>query len=252
MSESVARTRLDPVDPALLKGLREHVHDALRRAIISGEIPSGALLNERQMAEELGVSTTPLKEALRRLENEGLIVTEPRRGTRVTFDAAQAEEMALARAALESMIARMAATRITDAEIAKLRGVAAEMGVATKTGDAARLIVLNEAFHDGIHAASGCRYLQRILVGQRVYDHATRNFLLADVEERGRALVEHNAIFEALARRDPDAAERAMRDHVVRSGRQHVKAAFERRQGQATGRQIIHGGTATPHQEQAS
>ena len=112
MSENIARTRLDPVDPSLLKGLREHVHDALRRAIISGEIPSGALLNERQMAEQLGVSTTPLKEALRRLENEGLIVTEPRRGTRVTFDAAQAEEMALARAALESMIARMAATRI--------------------------------------------------------------------------------------------------------------------------------------------
>src|SRR5688572_16893814 len=86
------RAPLAPVDPAFLRGLREHVHDVLRRAIISGDIPAGARLNERQLADELGVSTTPLKEALRRLETEGLVATEPRRGVRVTFDAGQAEE----------------------------------------------------------------------------------------------------------------------------------------------------------------
>ena len=66
------RARLEPVDPVYLKGLREHVHETLRRAIIAGDIPSGTVLNERQVALELGVSTTPLKEALRRLEEETL------------------------------------------------------------------------------------------------------------------------------------------------------------------------------------
>jgi DNA-binding GntR family transcriptional regulator len=227
--ESGAPPRLQPVDPVYLKGLREHVHDLLRRAIIAGELPSGAILNERQMAEQLGVSTTPLKEALRRLEGEGLIVTEPRRGIRVTFDAAQAEEMALARAALESMIARMAATRIDDSGVERLSAIIAKMTEATAASATDDLIALNELFHDAIHEISRCSYLQRILVGQRVYVHTARQFILGDPAERIRALGEHRAIFDALARRDSDTAEREMRDHVVRSGRQHVKTAFEKR-----------------------
>ncbi len=222
-------TRLAPVDPAYLKGLREHVHEHLRRAIVHGEIPSGTILNERQVAEQLGVSTTPLKEALRRLEGEGFVVTEPRRGIRVTFDAAQAEEMALARAALEGMIARMAAQRIDAAATARLRTIVGQMAEATAAGATDRLILLNESFHDAIHDASGCRYLQRILIGQRVYVHTARQLILGDPDERKRALAEHTAIFEALAAGDPDAAERAMRDHVVRSGRHHVQIAFQNR-----------------------
>ena len=221
--------RLEPVDPIYLKGLREHVHEALRRAIVQGEIPSGTVLNARQGAEQLGVSTTPLKEALRRLEGEGLVVTEPRRGIRVTFDAAQAEEMALARAALEGMIARVTADRIDDAGAAKLAAIVAEMTQATERGETDRLIALNERFHDAIHEISGCHYLQRILVGQRVYVHTARQFILSEPAERIRALAEHRAIFEALARRDADAAERCMRDHVVRSGRHHVETAFRNR-----------------------
>lgn len=228
------RARLIPFDPSILKGLRDHVHATLRAAIISGELPTGAHLNERQLASELGISTTPVKEALRRLEGEGLIVTEPRRAVRVSFDARQAEEMALARAALESMIARMAASRIDTARLKALEQTFAKMAAVTQTGGAQELIALNEEFHEAIHEASGCAYLQRVLVGQRVYDHATRAFLLGEPEERERALSEHRAILDALARRDSDAAERAMRDHVIRSGRQHVKAAFERRSASST------------------
>lgn len=220
---------LPSLDPNMLKGLREHVHEQLRQSIISGQLPTGSLLNERQAAAELGVSTTPLKEALRRLELEGLVRTEPRRGIRITFDAAQAEEMALARAALESMIARLAAVRITDEALAALRAVGESMRQATQAGVVRRLIALNETFHDTIHAASGCRYLQRLLAGQLVYDKATRRFLLNDSEERERALQEHLSILAALEARDEDAAERAMRDHIVRSGRQHVQTAFARR-----------------------
>ncbi len=225
-----ARSRLAPVDPAYLRGLREHVHDVLRRAIIGGELPAGSWLIERQLAAELGVSTTPLKEALRRLELEGLVATEPRRGVRVTFDSNQAYEMALARAALEAMISRMAAERIDDTTIAALRAIVARMEAATKVGDVDVLIAANEEFHDLIHTASGCRYMPRLIETQRVFVHTARYVILSDVEERGRAFAEHRAIFEALAAHDGDGAERAMRDHVLRSARQHVKTAFERRE----------------------
>lgn len=223
------RPRLEPVDPAYLMGLREHVHHVLRRAIIAGELPAGTWLNERQMATELGVSTTPLKEALRRLESEGLVATEPRRGVRVTFDAGQAEEMALARAALEGMIARMAAQRIDAEGTVRLGAIVDAMALATTAGEVETLIALNEQFHDGIHAISGCRYLQRLTEGQRIYVHTARAIILGDADERARAFGEHRAIFNALVARNPDEAERTMREHVVRSAQQHVRTAFERR-----------------------
>ena len=99
---------------------------------------------------------------------------------RVTFDAGQAEEMALARAALESMIARMTAQRIDNRSAAELGRTVAHMAAATKGGEVDQLIALNEQFHDAIHQISGCRYLQRLLVGQRVYVHTARALILGD------------------------------------------------------------------------
>jgi DNA-binding GntR family transcriptional regulator len=110
-----------------------------------------------------------------------------------------------------------------------LAAIIERMTKATAASATDDLIALNELFHDAIHEISRCSYLQRILVGQRVYVHTARQFILSDPAERIRALGEHRAIFEALARHDSDAAEREMRDHVVRSGRQHVRAAFENR-----------------------
>ena len=217
---------IEPVAPVFLKSLREHVHDSLRRAIIAGRFRPEQRLNERHLAIELGVSTTPLKEALRRLEGEGLVRIEARRGVFVTFTAAQAEEMALARAALESMIARLAARRATATQRAGLRRTVAAMAAATEVGDVEELIALNERFHGEIHTASGCAYLQRLLDGQRMYDHATRVALLTDEAERRSALTEHQTILQALLQADPDRAERAMRDHIVRSGQQHVRSVF--------------------------
>lgn len=218
--------RLTPVDPNYLKSLRDHVHDALRRAIIGGRFPCGEKLNERQLATELGVSTTPLKEALRRLEAEGLIRTEARRGVFVTFSARQAEEMTLARAAIESMIAREAAKHAGAKDLAALAALIEEMREATAAAEIERLVAINERFHDRIHEASTCRYLARLQDGQRMYDHATRLALHGEAAERKRALAEHEAIFKAIADHDQDRAERAMRDHIVRSGQRHIERVF--------------------------
>jgi DNA-binding GntR family transcriptional regulator len=220
--------RIGRLDPMVLRGLRDHVQEALREAIISGRFRSGDKLNERPLAAELGVSTTPVKEALQRLQIDGLVRIEPRRGAYVRFNAEQAEQMMLARAALEGMIAREAAQRVSDDDLAGLDHHIAEMGHATQAGAVEQLIVLNEKFHDAIQIASGCGYLVSLLDGQRMYDHAARIALLGDPAERKRALREHRAIARALADRDADRAELAMRDHIIRSGRQHVETVFGR------------------------
>jgi DNA-binding GntR family transcriptional regulator len=218
--------RVVPVQPIFLANLRDHVHHNLRNAIVAGQFTNGERLNERDLAREMGVSTTPLKEALRQLETEGLVRTEARRGVYVTFGAQQAEEMSLARAALESMIARMAAKRASEPDVAMLRQLVRNMDEATTAGDIEHLIELNEAFHSQIHEASGCDYLRRLQGKQQMYNHTTRVALLGEAEERGRALIEHRAIAEAIAMGDQDAAERIMRDHIVRSGQRHVQTVF--------------------------
>jgi DNA-binding GntR family transcriptional regulator len=222
--------RIGRLDPMVLRGLRDHVQEALREAIISGRFQSGDKLNERLLAAELGVSTTPVKEALQRLQIDGLVRIEPRRGAYVRFNAEQAEQMMLARAALEGMIAREAARRASDDDLAGLDHHVAEMGHATQAGAVEQLIALNERFHDAIQAASGCAYLVSLLDGQRMYDHAARIALLGDPAERKRALREHRAIARALGDHDADRAEAAMRDHIIRSGRQHVETVFGRHQ----------------------
>jgi DNA-binding GntR family transcriptional regulator len=224
--ETHPNARLGPLDPMILRGLRDHVHEALREAIISGRFRSGDKLNERLLAAELGVSTTPVKEALQRLATDGLVRIEPRRGVYARFNADQAEQMMLARAALEGMIAREAARRAGDNDLAGLDHHIAEMGRATEAGAVEQLTMLNEKFHDAIQAASGCAYLVSLLDGQRIYDRATRAALLSDATERKRALREHRAIARALADRDAARAELAMQDHIIRSGRQHIETVF--------------------------
>lgn len=229
----MAAARLEAIDQSYFKNLREHVHGVLRGAIVSGQFEPDERLSERRIAAELGVSTTPVKEALRRLEAEGLVTTRPRRGIHVAFGEAQAEEMTLARAALESTIAHIAAKRITDAALAELGGCVAMMGEATQAGDARLLFALNTQFHDAIHAASRCSYLTRLIGAQRAYDQAARVALLGDQAERERALAEHTGIYQALAARDAEGAERAMREHILRSGRRHIALAFASSKGES-------------------
>jgi DNA-binding GntR family transcriptional regulator len=213
---------LSPVEPVFLKSLRSHVYGLVRDAILSGKLKSGEKLNERQLASSLGISTTPLKEALRALEAEGLVRSEARRGIYVTFDPAQAEEMMLARAAIESMIARQAAKRVSEEQILRMRELLVEMRTGLETVDVLELINLNEQFHDVIHEASGCAYLRRLQGGQSIYNHTARLSVLSEERERFLAVEEHQAIADAIAERRPELAEQRMRDHVIRSGEKHL------------------------------
>jgi DNA-binding GntR family transcriptional regulator len=221
-----ALSPIEPVAPHLLRSLREHVHERLRRAIVAGRFRNGERLNERALAEMLGVSTTPVKDAIRKLESEGLVRTEARRGVFVEFSVGQALQMALGRAALESVMAHIAANHVTPADIAELARLIEEMEHATAHSALEDLVTLNEAYHGMIHRISGCSYLERRLDGQRMYDHAQRIALLSEPMERGQGFDEHSAIFQALKARDAELAEQRMRRHIVRSAKAHVRQVF--------------------------
>ncbi|OWV97321.1 GntR family transcriptional regulator [Rhizobium sp. R72] len=222
--------RIEKIDPRFLTTLRDHVHKTLRAAILSGRFRADERVNERQLAEQLGVSTTPIKEALRQLETEGLVETLPRRGVLIRFNAGWAEEMILARAALESMIAHLAAKRITKDEALKLGETVALMNAATENGGADDLIALNETFHEKIHVASRCQYLSRMIERQQFYDASIRRVIHSDTKERDKALAEHTAIAAAIVSNDSDRAERMMRDHVVRSGETYLSIVFRKKE----------------------
>lgn len=218
---------LPPLDQTARLSLRDHVRQSLRMAIIGGTFRKGERLNERKLAEDLAVSTTPLKEALRQLEAEGLIETLPRRGLIVRYDRAFAEEMILTRAVLESTIAALAARRVTDAQATQMKAVVRLMGEATQAGEIGELITLNEQFHAEIHIASGSVHMARLVDQQHLYDDGARRIIQSDRSESATALAEHTAICDAILAGDSARAEAVMRQHVLRSGERYLKLAFD-------------------------
>jgi DNA-binding GntR family transcriptional regulator len=222
--------RIEKLDPRFLSTLRDHVHRTLRSAILSGRFAPDERVNERQLAEQLGVSTTPIKEALRQLETEGLVETLPRRGVIIRFDSSWAEEMILARAALESMIAHLAAKRIDSDAATAIEATVEKMRIATDKGEADQLISLNEVFHEQIHVASQCQYLARMIERQQFYDASIRRVIHSDPEERQKAFGEHAAIANAIISGSIEKAERVMRDHVVRSGDTYLDIIFKKKE----------------------
>lgn len=219
---------LAPLDALAIAGLREHVHRAIRQAILSGTYEAGARLNERSLAEQLGVSTTPVKEALRQLDAEGLVLTKPRSGVIVRFDYAWAEEMILARAAIESTIARLAAQRVTEADKPGLHGIVENMRKATGDGSPEDLIKLNEVFHGHIRSVARANYLRVLNDRQDVYDTSARRVIHMDPRERQRAFEEHSAICKAVIAGNADAAEAAMKAHVMRAGESYLNLVFSK------------------------
>lgn len=114
--------------PADFRSLRDLAYDDIRDAILSGALPPGQRVKERDVAQQMGISTTPVKEALRRLEQEGLVVSQPRRGAVVsTLVQIPVQEIEEIRGKLEAMAARLAATRMTDAEQEHLQSIVADM-----------------------------------------------------------------------------------------------------------------------------
>lgn len=190
--------------------------------IRSGQLAAGARLTELEIAERLSISRTPVREAIRRLEADGLVSHEPRVGAIVrTLDYAEVMELYEMRNVLEGTAARMAARSASEVEIAELASINDEM--ATVDDDPLRLAALNQRFHLTLIDAARNRYLVKSV--QSV--HKTMLILgSTTLEAAGRAkmaIAEHAEILAALSTRDGAAAEAAMRRHMEAAHRARLQ-----------------------------
>lgn len=203
-----------------LPSLRERVYDKLRDAIISGRLAPGERVKERELAAYMHISTTPVKEALRRLEQEGLIITRSRRGTTVSDVAlTSVEEIAETRSALESLGARFAAAKMSTSEIDQLSGLLERMKAYTASRDLDNLVAANTEFHRRIREGSGNYFICRFVDTLAPFDRSIRQRALSYPDEARRGYDEHASILSAIVRRAGARAERSMRDHILRTAR---------------------------------
>jgi DNA-binding GntR family transcriptional regulator len=223
----------DPVRSAPPKSLRQHleevpqhgsttdaVTDALREAILDGSLPPSSWLREDELATQLRVSRTPVREALRRLGDEHLTVRSAHRGSMVApMSLDDVLAVYAVREALEALAARMTAARQPPGIVETLLDVHSRMSDAVEQGDFSLARQLNFEFYRAIRDGSGNPYLQRFL--QQV-EHAIRRFTSSTLDSPARAtevLKEHQGIIEAVAAGDPDlAAQRAA--ELVRRARE--------------------------------
>ncbi len=209
---------LKPVDANFMLG--DHIYGVLRDAILGMDIYDPATdlrLDERALAEQLGISRTPVREALVRLEQDGFVVVLARKGVfvlRKSID--EIAEMITVWAALESMAARLATERATDTELASLR----RMGKRFSTSKAsARIEEYSEAnieFHQRILELSRCSMLKSIADGLFLHMRAVRRHAMPEKDRTERSVVDHIHIIEAIEARDADLASRLVREHTMR------------------------------------
>jgi DNA-binding GntR family transcriptional regulator len=198
---------------------------ALKRAICAMDIydhPHEIRLDERKLSEGLGVSRTPIREAMTLLEQEGFVRTRPRRGIYVVKKTKrEIVEMITVMAALESMAARLAADRATEADIADLHGLMDDF----RSGNDARLDEYsgaNIAFHQAIIRMSGCGLLAEMTENLFIHMRAIRKITIQQENRAARSVTDHFRIIDALERHDPDLAERLAREHTLGLAR-HVE-----------------------------
>lgn len=207
--------RLLPVNLDSYKPLRELVLEAIREAIINGTLKPRERLMEIQLAEELGVSRTPVREALRKLELEGFIVMVPRKGAYVADlsfkDIADVFEI---RAALEALAAGLAAERITDEELEEMERLLVEKAEAIAANDMEKLIEVDTKFHDAIYRASRNERLYAIINNLREQIQRFRTTSLAYPGRMKQSLDEHRGIVEALQARDIQLARNLAQEHI--------------------------------------
>lgn len=196
------------------QALRDIVCDELRSGIISGRYPPGTRLVETHLANELGVSRNPVREALRVLQAEGFIAMVPRKGAVVAeLDLTQTNDMFTVRIVLEGLAARLAASNASDQELGVLWKLVKGHHNALERGDRARMGRMNREFHELVLVASRNEYLAGILKALR----GRMQWLSSRSVEHGpseRFLAEHVEMLGAIAARDEDQAQKLAEAHA--------------------------------------
>jgi DNA-binding GntR family transcriptional regulator len=200
------------------------VHDRLRDAILRGEIPAGHTTTQANLAGEFGIGRTPLREALRMLQREGLVVSEPNRRVRIAgLSASDAEDLYVLRIPVEAVAIRVTVPKLVSADLAELEGLLAQMDHYMQTRDNIGFRKPHRAFHMLLVSGSGPRGAE--MIGQ-LFDHAERYRLAfgantpAASEQRR---IEHRSIVDAVVAGDADRAVTLLVAHYLHT----VELIFE-------------------------
>ena len=225
-NDTQAAVRVLPI--AAPRVLKEQVYSILREAISKMDIystPNPPRLDERKLAEEIGVSRTPVREAFSRLEQEGFVRNIPRRGTFVVRKTKQEViEVVYAMAALESMAARLATERATDEDIARLHDLCDPYDDVEARARINEYSDSNVEFHQTLIGLSGCSLIESMANSLFLHMRAIRAEALKDLEHHrsDQSVKDHRRIIKALEDRDADLAERLVREHALSLGR-HIE-----------------------------
>lgn len=210
----------------------ERVYRELRERIITGALVASTRIVEVSIAAELDVSRTPVREAVKRLESEQLLVDDPLRGLVVRGpQVGEIEDVYRVREVLDGLATRLAVPRITEEDIALLEIVLETMREAIRDGQMQRIVTANIAFHDILYRCAGNVHLSRVARDLRDYVRRFSTEAFASPERVEAVVDEHVRILDALRRRDADAAEAASREHLRAArafvARLHLREAIE-------------------------
>ncbi|MCX8085743.1 MAG: GntR family transcriptional regulator [Rhodocyclaceae bacterium] len=209
----------DDEKPLALPALYEQVAERLRARIYAHELAPGAWIDEQALADEFGISRTPLREALKVLAAEGLVVLKPRRGCYVAqLSERDLDEIFPVLALLEGHAAEQACRRLSSADFARLEALHAELERHAAAHDTDRFFEANQAFHNALQSLAGNRWLSQLIDDTRKFLKLTRRDSLRLEGRIEQSLAEHRQLLAALARRDAAAVCQAMQAHIL-SGR---------------------------------
>ncbi len=195
--------------------LRDVVFQTLEQAILLGQLKPGERLMEIHLANRLGVSRTPIREAIRKLEQEGLVVNIPRRGAHVAeITKKDLSDVLEVRSALEELAAELACDRITDEELAELREACANFISAIENNNLEQSVRQDIALHDVIYKASHNDRLIQMATNLRMQMYRYRIEYLKDASVHPVLIREHRTLVDCIERRDVAGAKKVMRSHI--------------------------------------
>ena len=216
--------------------LRDVVFQTLRQAILREDLAPGERLMEIPLANKLGVSRTPLREAIRMLEQEGLVVMIPRRGAQVAgISEKSLRDVLEVRKSLEKLAVELACERMTEEDMKEMNRAEEAFSAAVHEGDALRIAETDEQFHDVIYNSTGNTKLVQLLNNLREQMYRYRLEHIKDEKSRLSLLEEHQRMMTALRSRDVELAKKAAGEHIVNQENNAIRNLREQEDNGAAG-----------------
>ena len=216
--------------------IREIAYEVLKKAIITGEIPAGERIVETDYADRLHISRTPLREALRKLERDGLVEYVMRRGVIVhAFTTDDVEQIYTIRNSLEMLTLPDIIEKATPEDIAHLRELLTQMDELNEKNDVEALSPIAREFHTAITAISGKNRILRVIEGQDEYIRRFSAMAIKQEDRRNEANEEHHRLVDLIEQKDLPAFEALMKQHIERSKECCLAALAARKQNREIG-----------------